>query len=136
MKHFTRRKFDFRCAISACERCSLVQTEDFAQAETLFKADYAYFSSTSETWLKHASQYTSEMIARLLLTENNFVIEIASNDGYLLKNFVAAGIPCPRHRTDSRDRLLRLNGLVFRFDGNFLVNRLGGSLRLKANRRI
>lgn len=80
--------------VLVCEQCWLVQTEDFTQAETLFQADYAYFSSTSKTWLNHASQYVSEMIPRLHLTKKNFVIEIASNDGYLLKNFVAAGIPC------------------------------------------
>jgi SAM-dependent methyltransferase len=71
-----------------------VQTEDFAGARELFREDYAYFSSTSVTWLAHAQRYAQEVTRRLALSANSFVIEVASNDGYLLKNFVAAGIPC------------------------------------------
>ena len=77
-----------------CERCYLVQTQDYIQAEHLFSDDYAYFSSTSTTWLNHAKQYTAMITDRLNLDEESYVIEIASNDGYLLKNFVAANIPC------------------------------------------
>lgn len=80
--------------VLVCEDCWLVQTEDFAQADILFQADYAYYSSTSREWLAHAARYTSEMVARLHLSEKSFVVEIACNDGYLLKNFVAVGIPC------------------------------------------
>ena len=77
-----------------CDHCWLVQTEDYAQADELFSPDYAYFSSVSQSWLAHARTY-SEMIAEKLgLGQNSLVIEVASNDGYLLKNFVAAGIPC------------------------------------------
>ncbi|MCI5133591.1 MAG: methyltransferase domain-containing protein, partial [Candidatus Electrothrix sp. AW2] len=72
----------------------LVQTEDYAQADELFTSDYAYFSSTSASWLRHAEQYTQDMIARLNLGKNSLVIELACNDGYLLKNFVAADVPC------------------------------------------
>jgi hypothetical protein len=72
----------------------LVQTEDYAQVDELFSADYAYFSSTSSGWLAHAKAYAKAMIERFQLTANSHVIEIASNDGYLLKNFVAADIPC------------------------------------------
>jgi len=71
-----------------------VQTEDYAQADELFSPDYAYFSSTSSSWLAHAKNYTKVMTERLNLNEMSFVIEIASNDGYLLKNFVEANIPC------------------------------------------
>lgn len=77
-----------------CDQCWLVQTEDYSQADELFSKDYAYFSSTSVSWLRHAAQYAADITARLQLTKNSFVIEIASNDGYLLKNFVAAGLPC------------------------------------------
>ncbi len=86
-----------------CDRCWLVQTEDFARAEELFSADYAYFSSTSSSWLEHAARYAKMMVERLALDARSFVIEVASNDGYLLRNFVAAGIPClgiePTHST-------------------------------------
>lgn len=77
-----------------CDSCWLVQTEDVARADDMFNADYAYFSSTSSSWLQHAVRYAQDMTRRLALSAKSFVIEVASNDGYLLKNFVAAGIPC------------------------------------------
>jgi SAM-dependent methyltransferase len=80
--------------VRVCDRCWLVQTEDYADAGELFSADYAYFSSTSTTWLAHAERYVRETSALLALDRDSFVIEIAANDGYLLKHFVAAGIPC------------------------------------------
>jgi SAM-dependent methyltransferase len=80
--------------IKVCQECWLVQTEDYADADELFSADYAYFSSTSQSWLAHAKEYAQLMIERLNLNQQSFVIEVASNDGYLLKNFVEAGIPC------------------------------------------
>jgi SAM-dependent methyltransferase len=80
--------------VKVCHRCWLVQTEDYARAEELFSADYAYFSSTSSSWLEHAADYARMITERLQLGPESFVIEVASNDGYLLKNFVAAGIPC------------------------------------------
>ncbi|MBB1077127.1 methyltransferase domain-containing protein [Rhodoferax sp. 4810] len=80
--------------VKVCTHCWLVQTEDYAQADELFSADYAYFSSTSSGWLAHAANYAQAMTQRLQLNASSHVIEIASNDGYLLKNFVAAGIPC------------------------------------------
>jgi len=80
--------------LQVCSQCWLVQTEDYAQADELFSPDYAYFSSTSGGWLAHAKRYTETIIDRLGLGAESLVIEVASNDGYLLKNFVAAGIPC------------------------------------------
>lgn len=80
--------------LMTCESCWLVQTEDYARADELFSADYAYFSSTSSSWLDHAARYAEGIIARLGLNTQSLVIEVASNDGYLLKNFVAAGITC------------------------------------------
>ena len=77
-----------------CEHCWLVQTEDYAQADELFSHDYAYFSSVSQSWLAHAARYTDMISKRLRLNESSHVIEVASNNGYLLKNFRAAGIPC------------------------------------------
>lgn len=80
--------------LKVCDQCWLVQTEDYAQADELFSPEYAYFSSTSSSWLAHAACYAQQMTERLALGAESFVIEVASNDGYLLKNFVAAGIPC------------------------------------------
>ena len=80
--------------VKVCAQCWLVQTEDYAQADELFNAEYAYFSSTSSSWLDHASAYANMAIDRFQLSDKSYVIEIASNDGYLLKNFVSSGIPC------------------------------------------
>lgn len=84
----------FPLRLKVCEECWLVQTEDYASAETFFSSDYAYFSSASRSWLDHASRYTDMITKRLGLSNESMVIEIASNDGYLLRNFVAAGVPC------------------------------------------
>jgi len=76
-----------------CDACLLVQLEDFEAPEQIFNDHYAYFSSYSESWLAHARAYTEIMTARLGLNEKSFVVEIASNDGYLLQYFVQKGIP-------------------------------------------
>jgi hypothetical protein len=75
-----------------CERCFLVQLQEYVRPEAIF-SEYAYFSSYSETWLEHARQYTDLVVQRFGLGSRSFVVEIASNDGYLLRNFVARGIP-------------------------------------------
>lgn len=80
--------------VMVCDQCWLVQTEDYAQADKLFDSEYAYFSSTSTGWLNHAKEYAEKMTKELDLNERSFVIEVASNDGYLLKNFVEKKIPC------------------------------------------
>jgi SAM-dependent methyltransferase len=89
--------------VMVCHECWLAQTVDYTDADELFTADYAYFSSTSTSWLAHAKKYCDDMIAQLKLDKNSFVVEVASNDGYLLKNFVQTGIPClgiePTHST-------------------------------------
>lgn len=90
--HYPEQTYPLR--VWVCEQCWLVQTEDYAKAESLFNSEYAYFSSTSLSWLAHATRYSHSIIQRLNLTKKSFVIEVASNDGYLLKNFVDAGIPC------------------------------------------
>jgi SAM-dependent methyltransferase len=84
----------FPLKIKVCDQCWLVQTEDYVQNDKLFSHDYAYFSSTSSSWLTHAKKYAEKMITELGLNNQSFVIEVASNDGYLLRNFVVTGIPC------------------------------------------
>ncbi|MEW5788389.1 MAG: class I SAM-dependent methyltransferase [Pseudomonadota bacterium] len=84
----------FPLRVLVCERCWLAQTEDFTQAADLFDADYAYFSGFSSSWLAHSERYVGEMTARLGLTKDSHVIEIAANDGYLLQYVKARGIPC------------------------------------------
>ena len=80
--------------VLVCEHCWLVQTEDYAARETLFSADYAYFSSMSSSWLKHAETYVADMTRRFGLGAGDFAVEVAANDGYLLQYFKARGIPC------------------------------------------
>lgn len=77
--------------IKVCDQCWLVQTEDYAQVDQLFSSEYAYFSSTSSSWLTHAKKYAEKITSELDLNAQSLIIEVASNDGYLLKNFVATG---------------------------------------------
>lgn len=79
--------------VKVCQHCWLVQTEDFTRADELFTEDYAYFSSTSTSWLQHAAAYVQKAISDLRLNSASFVVELAANDGYLLRNFQQAGIP-------------------------------------------
>jgi len=76
-----------------CEKCFLVQLEEYVSVESIF-TEYAYYSSFSTSWLAHAERYTKAMIERFKLGAENFVVELASNDGYLLQYFVQAGVPC------------------------------------------
>ena len=84
----------FPLKVGVCHRCWLVQTEDYAGAEELFDDQYAYFSSTSVGWLEHARKFSESSIGRFRLDGDSRVVEVASNDGYLLKNYLAAGVPC------------------------------------------
>lgn len=90
----TKPEVYFPLKLRVCRECWLVQTEDYARADELFRDDYAYFSSVSKGWLEHAAKYAAMVTNRFSLSRESMVIEIASNDGYLLKNFVKAGIPC------------------------------------------
>lgn len=89
-----RPEVHYPLRVKVCDQCWLVQTDDYACADELFSAEYAYFSATSSSWLEHAARYAQMITDRLKLGPDSFVIEVASNDGYLLRNFVAAGIPC------------------------------------------
>lgn len=84
----------FPLRVLVCERCWLVQTEDFADAAELFSAEYAYFSSFSTSWLAHAERYVADMVAMLSLSTESHVVEVAANDGYLLQYVRGRGIPC------------------------------------------
>ena len=78
--------------VRICDSCLLVQLPAYVPGEDIF-SDYAYFSSYSDSWVAHAKRYAQHMITRLGLTADNLVIEVASNDGYLLQHFLAEGIP-------------------------------------------
>jgi SAM-dependent methyltransferase len=78
--------------VYVCDKCFLVQLQQFESPENIF-SDYAYFSSFSDSWLKHADNYCARMKSRFGLNEKSFVVEVASNDGYLLQYFVKHDIP-------------------------------------------
>lgn len=84
----------FPLRVLVCEHCWLAQTEDFAQAQELFDADYAYFSGFSSSWLAHCERFVSDMTARFELDGGSQVVEVAANDGYLLQYVRARNIPC------------------------------------------
>ncbi len=90
----SRPETTYPLRLNVCQECWLVQTEDYTAADEVFTSEYAYFSSTSKGWLTHAKTYVEAITTRLGLGSESFVVEVASNDGYLLKNFVANGIPC------------------------------------------
>jgi 2-polyprenyl-3-methyl-5-hydroxy-6-metoxy-1,4-benzoquinol methylase len=89
---FARGEVYYPLHVYVCEKCFLVQLEEYESAENIF-SDYAYFSSFSDSWLKHAETYCNKMKARFGLNENSFVVEVASNDGYLLQYFVRQNVP-------------------------------------------
>jgi SAM-dependent methyltransferase len=78
--------------VYVCGNCFLVQLREYVAPERIF-SDYAYFSSYSDSWLAHAKMYTDRMIERFGIGEKSFVVELASNDGYLLQYFVEKGVP-------------------------------------------
>jgi hypothetical protein len=80
--------------VKVCDQCWLVQTEDHTQASELFSSDYAYFSSTSRSWLAHARTFCENITERFVLGPQSYVVEVASNDGYLLRNFLKTEVPC------------------------------------------
>jgi C-methyltransferase C-terminal domain/Putative zinc binding domain/Methyltransferase domain len=113
--------------VLVCENCWLVQTEDFAGFDDMFSAEYAYFSSFSSTMLEHVRQYSQAMTTRFGLSASSCVVEVASNDGYLLKNFKTAGIPCygvePTASTAKAAREIGIESIE-EFFGKKLANRL------------
>jgi hypothetical protein len=79
--------------VMVCEKCFLVQVDEYKKSADIFSHNYAYFSSYSSTWLEHSKKYTEMMIDRFGFDENSLVIEIASNDGYLLQYCKEKNIP-------------------------------------------
>src|SRR5262245_8446603 len=79
--------------VRICHSCLLVQLPAYIPAEDIF-SDYAYFSSYSDSWVAHAERFVDDAVARLGLGPDSFVVEVASNDGYLLQHVVRRGIRC------------------------------------------
>lgn len=98
-RHVTPERFNhaesvYPLHVYVCEACKLVQLPQYVAREEIFDGDYAYFSSYSQTMLDHAKAYVEKVTARFGLNDGSKVVELASNDGYLLQYFVQRGIPC------------------------------------------
>ncbi len=92
-EHLDRMEPFYPLHVKVCRECLLVQVGEYVRAEEIF-TEYAYFSSFSTAWLKHAEEYVGMITQRLGLSATSHVVELASNDGYLLQYFVQRGIPC------------------------------------------
>ena len=112
-KDLDKKNSEYPLKIFFCENCYLVQTKDFAKKEEFFSENYPYFSSASKTWLNHSKLYVQKIINFKKLKKDSFVIEVASNDGYLLKNFKDRNIPClgiePTLSTANKARRIGIN---------------------------
>jgi SAM-dependent methyltransferase len=98
--------------VLACPECALVQIDELQRQETLFSADYVYFSSYSASWLAHARNYVTRVVDRLALSQRSLVMEVASNDGYLLQYLQQRNIPCIGiEPTESTARVARSRGI-------------------------
>ena len=117
----------FPLKVLVCEQCWLVQAESYSRASELFNDEYAYFSSFSDAWLAHSEKYVNEMVERFSLSGTSHVVEVASNDGYLLQFVKSRGIPCLGvEPTASTANAARLKGIdtVERFFGVSLAREL------------
>ena len=83
----------FPLKVYTCHHCFLVQVDEYKKSDAIFDSNYVYFSSYSKSWLAHAKAYTDMMTERFRYDENSLVIELASNDGYLLQYFKEKNIP-------------------------------------------
>lgn len=92
-ENVTKKEFVCPLRVFFCHECHLAQLSDFSEATEIFNEQYAYYSSYSESWLRHVKNYTDLMIKRFDFDQKSFVVEIASNDGYLLQYFKEKRIP-------------------------------------------
>lgn len=93
-KQLTEPEVFYPLKLYVCEKCWLVQIDEYKKSNKIFDQNYVYFSSYSKSWLAHAKKYVEMIIPRLGLESKSNVIEIASNDGYLLRYFQEKNIPC------------------------------------------
>jgi len=112
-----------------CTDCWLVQLQEYVSPQVIFSETYPYFSSFSDSWVEHARRYASKMMAEQGIGKSSLVVELASNDGYLLQHFLAAGVRCLGvEPTASTAKAAREKGIptVGEFFGTALAERLRG----------
>ncbi len=122
--------------VYTCHNCFLVQVDEYKKSDAIFDSNYAYFSSYSSSWLQHAKKYTDLMIERFGYNENSQVIEIASNDGYLLQYFKERNIPVMGiEPTENTARVAMEKGIktIVEFFGVELADRLANHWEVKAD---
>ncbi len=93
-EQLTKPEARYPLKVWTCEKCYLTQLDEFKSHEEIFSEEYAYFSSFSTSWVAHAKDYVEKMTKEFGLNQNSMVVEVASNDGYLLQHVKALGIPC------------------------------------------
>jgi C-methyltransferase C-terminal domain/Putative zinc binding domain/Methyltransferase domain len=131
-EQLNRAELYYPLKVMICEKCFLVQIDEYKKAEEIFSDDYVYFSSMSSFWLEHSKQYVDMIVPRLGLTGKSRVIEIASNDGYMLQFFKQRGIPSMGiEPTASTAEAARIKGIevIEEFFGVALAKRLLGEGR-------
>lgn len=124
----------FPLKVFVCDKCWLVQVDELEKADAIFNNEYTYFSSFSTSWLKHAKAYTDYMTDRFGFNENSLVVEIASNDGYLLQYFKEKNIPVlgvePTANTAQVAIEKGIENIVDFFGSNLADNQLKGKADL------
>jgi hypothetical protein len=126
----------FPLKVFTCHTCFLVQVDEYKKSDAIFNSDYVYFSSYSKSWLNHAKKYTDLMVDRFGFDSSSQVIEIASNDGYLLQYFVEKGIPVLGiEPTSNTAEVAVARGIktITEFFGVELATRLAESWNVKAD---
>ena len=93
LNQLNKMEATYPLSLYVCANCFLVQVAEFEKAENIFSSEYSYYSSYSKSWLEHCSNYVDMITDKLSLNKNSFVIEVASNDGYLLQYFLDKNIP-------------------------------------------
>jgi len=122
--------------VFVCDNCFLVQADEYKKSDSIFDSNYAYFSSYSTSWLQHAKTYTEAMINRFAYNENSLVIEVASNDGYLLQYFKEKNIPVMGIEPTSNTAEVAIGkGIrtVIEFFGAELAERFANTWEVKAD---
>ncbi len=113
--------------VIVCDNCFLVQVDEYQKREEIFSSDYVYFSSVSDFWLEHSKKYVAKAIKDFNLNSSSLVVEIASNDGYLLQYFKEQGIPCLGiEPTESTAQIAKSKGIdtLVEFFSEQLANKL------------
>jgi hypothetical protein len=133
-EEFNQPEIYFPLKVFVCEKCWLVQVDEIQKAENIFNSEYTYFSSYSTTWLEHAKLYCEYMNSRFKYNEDSLIVEIASNDGYLLQYFKENNIPVlgvePTANTAKVAQEKGIHSIVDFFGENLALNSLNAKADL------